>query len=139
MTKVAEIVREALEHLTVIDGHATPSAEDMAKGIEALNRMMRRWEANLLALGWSDVTGPDDDLPVPPEAEEAIGFNLAMRLRPRYGVPLGDLGDLPRTARDAYATLLRDQEVATPIQPIVEVPTPDWWGADRFRSSAWDY
>lgn len=138
MTKVAEIVRDALEYLTVLDAQATPTAEDMAAGVRQLNMMMRRWEANLLALGWSDVTGPDDDLPVPPEAEEAVGYNLALRLRSRYGIPLADIADVVQMANDGYARLLRDQEVATPIQPILDAPEPDYRGADRFRSTAWD-
>jgi hypothetical protein len=139
MTKVADIVKAALQELTVVDEQETPTAEAMRTAIGWLNRMMPRWEANLLALGWSPVTGPDDDLPAPAEAEEAIVLNLALKLRRSYGVPLGDVPDLPSDARAAYATLLRDQEVATPIQPILDAPEPDYYGADRFRSSAWDY
>ena len=139
MTKVTDIVTAALQELAVISESETPTAEAMKSGIDWLNRMMRRWEANLLALGWMDVAGPDDELPAPPEAEEAIVFNLALRLRRSYGVPLADIPDLIKDASEAYSRLLRDQEVATPIQPILDAPTPDYWDADRFRSTVWNY
>jgi len=48
--------------------------------------MCNRWEANGLALGWVNVTAPDGTMPSPTEAEEAIAYNLALRLAPEYGV-----------------------------------------------------
>lgn len=137
MSKVGEVVQDALQYLGVLDAAGPVSAEDMQTGIRQLNMMMRRWEANLLSLGWNDVDNPDEDMPVPPEAEEAIGYNLALRLNARFKVPLGEIADVIELARSGYATLLRDQEVATPIQPILDAPWADSWGADYFRSSAW--
>jgi len=85
MTKVSEVVRDALLVMRVIDASGAPDADEARDAVNALNRMMRTWEAEGLALGWSDVEGVDDDLPAPAEAEEAIVYGLALRLRPIFG------------------------------------------------------
>ena len=106
MTKVADIVRDALGHLREIDANEAVEAEDARDAVRALNLMMRRWEANGLALGWKDVAGVDDDLPAPAEAEEAIGYNLALKLRARYGSTLDQ--DVVALANDGLAMLRAD-------------------------------
>lgn len=84
MSTVAQLVRDALMHLGVIDAVQPIKPQDSADAIRALNMMVRRWEADGLALGWVDVESPSNTLPGPPEAEEAIGYNLALRLQARF-------------------------------------------------------
>lgn len=109
MTDVARIVTDALVLLRVVDPREAPEAEDMKAGIRALNLMMRVWEIDGPALGWSDVANPGDTLPAPPEAEQAITDNLALMLRPRYGSELE--ADLVARAASGYSTL-KAREVA---------------------------
>lgn len=106
MSTVADIVRTALLHLRVQPARQPVKAQDMADGIAALNAMMIRWEADGVALGWHAVSNPSEDLPVPVEAEEAVGYNLALRLRARYGVDIDP--DVVKFAEDGLAALLRD-------------------------------
>ncbi|MFK3647912.1 packaged DNA stabilization gp4 family protein [Lysobacter enzymogenes] len=106
MSTVAEVIRDALSHLRVQDPRQALKPEHARDGIRALNLMMRRWEADGLSLGWSDVAEPTDEMPVPPEAIEAIGFNLACKMRPRFGIPLDP--DLKQEAEDGYSALLTD-------------------------------
>jgi hypothetical protein len=106
MTTVAAIVRDALGHLRVLDANEAVEAEDARDAVRALNLMMRRWEASGLALGWNDVTSVADTLPAPPEAEEAIGYNLALKLRARYGATLDQ--DTVALANDGLAALRAD-------------------------------
>lgn len=82
-----DVVRDALKHLKVLAASETPAAADMADGLRALNLMVRAWEADGIALGWTDVTSPAAALPQP-EYEEALGYLLAVRLRAKYGVQL---------------------------------------------------
>ncbi|KRG69126.1 packaged DNA stabilization gp4 family protein [Pseudoxanthomonas dokdonensis] len=103
MTAVADIVRDALQILGVVDPNEAPEAEDEATAIRALNLMCRAWEVQGMTLGWQDVSGPGEELPAPPEAEEAIAYNLALRLRPRYGTELS--ADIVQQANDGLATL----------------------------------
>lgn len=110
---VTELVARALRLLRVIDPNQAVKPHDMATALVALNAMARRWEANGVALGWTPVSNPSDTVPVPPEAEEAIAYGLAMTLRPEYGVPIEP--DVVAVARQSYTLLQRDQIVANPI------------------------
>lgn len=120
MSTVQDIVSRALRILRVTDVNAAPKAADMKTGIVALNSLMRRWEANGLALGWSDVANPAEDLPAPPEAEEAITFNLAMRLRTEYGTALEP--DVVRYADESLAALRRDRLASSPLRLRARTP-----------------
>lgn len=113
MAQVQDIVRDALGHLRVIDANAPVKPIDMRDAIRALNLMVRRWEADGLALGWSDVSEPTDVLPLPPEAEEAVGYNLALRLRARYGVQIDP--DIVALASAGLSALQRDRIVEMPL------------------------
>jgi hypothetical protein len=106
MTTVASIVRDALLHLRVQDAAEAVDAQAMQDAIRALNTMMARWEADGVSLGWTDVSAPTDTLPAPPEAEEAISYNLALRLRARYGVAVEP--DVIQMATDGLAALRAD-------------------------------
>lgn len=120
MSKVADILRDALGHLRVLDANEAVEAEDAAEGIRALNLMMRRWEANGIALGWADVSSPDDTLPVPAEAEEAIGYNLALRLRARYGAQIDE--DLIAAASAGKSALMADVAMADGFRIGYDLP-----------------
>lgn len=106
MTQVSAIVRDALLHLRVQDAAEAVDAQAMQDGIRALNAMLQRWEADGVSLGWTDVAAPTDTLPAPTEAEEAISYNLAVRLRARYGVALD--ADVIQMATDGLAALRAD-------------------------------
>lgn len=84
MTDTETLVRDALQHLGVVAAEQPIQAVDMADGIRALNLMMRALEAEGMTFGWSDVDSPSAVLPLPPEAEEAIGYLLAIRLQSRF-------------------------------------------------------
>lgn len=114
MTKVATAVARSLRLLGILDPSEAPEAEDMGTALSALNAMMVRWEANGLAVGWSLVESPSEDLPVPPEAEDAVIYNLAMRLAPEYGVQLRP--DVVALAQDGLRALQRDRLVSNPLE-----------------------
>lgn len=88
MTQAISIIRDALQHLRVVDAGGALDANDTADALRALNQMMRTLEVDGISLGWQDVTASQNDMPTPPEADEAIGYGLAARLAPRFGVQL---------------------------------------------------
>lgn len=135
--KTHDLVKRALRLIQVINPTQQVSAADMQTGIEVLNGMVTRLEADGISLGWQNVTAPDDELPLPEEALTPISFLLAIEISPEYGVE--PMTVVAVKASDAMNTLLRDQMVATPIMPILDVPEPDWRGATRWRSTAWDF
>lgn len=101
MSKVVEIVRDALGHLRVVDGDAATDPIDLRDGIRALNLMMRGWEAENLPVGWYEVSIGDEDMPTELAFDEAIGANLAIRLRAKYGATLD--ADVVQMATDGKA------------------------------------
>lgn len=115
MAKVEAIVGRALRMIRVVDPREPVQAVDMQTGITALNAMLRRWEANGLSLGWSDVEAPDEDMPSPPEADEAIAANLAFSLAPEYGENVDPM--VLAMARRGLQDLRCDVKTASPLQP----------------------
>lgn len=106
MAQVQTIVNRALRLLGMLDANESPEAVDTQTAIEALNALMVRWEADGVSLGWSAVASGSDTLPAPPEAEMPIAYNLAVVLRPEYGVALAP--DVIALARDGLSRLLAD-------------------------------
>lgn len=104
-----DLIRRSLLLIRVIGSNEAPDDDDAKDALMALNTMMRRWEANGIAMGWNDVADVNEELPAPPEAEEAIAYNLALRLCPLFGKePTMDLRGVARSGleavrRDAYA------------------------------------
>lgn len=111
--KVIELVSRSLRVMSVIDRDETPEAKQAQDAIIALNGMMRRWEANGIPLGWSSVETGDEDIHAPDEALDAITYNLAVALRPEYGIELG--ADVYALATENLNALRRDVLVANPL------------------------
>jgi hypothetical protein len=134
MTKVAEIIVGALGLLRVIDPNEAPEAEDAEGAIASLNRMMARWEANGYSVGWSPVSNPDDDMPTPVETDEAIMYNLAVRLRPFYGVAVDP--DVFNEARRLKSDVLADVFSSSPMS--MEPGLPGFRCRYNIRSDGYD-
>lgn len=107
------LIARSLRLLRVIDPNEAPEAEDAQTALEALNQMLRRWEADGIALGWNGVADVTDELTIPDEAIEAVTYNLAVKLRPEYGVSLD--ADVSSEAIQGLNKLRRDVQNATPL------------------------
>ncbi len=116
--KLKRLVARSLRLIGVVDATEAPEAEDYVTALEALNAMLRRWEANGIALGWNDVDDTTEDVPAPPEALEAIIFNLAMTLGAEYGIEIRP--DVAANAAKGLNELRRDVLVANPL--VIERP-----------------
>ena len=88
MTLIAQIVQDTLLELRIIASNEAPDDDDARDCVRSLNTMMREWEVDGVALGWSDVADVTSELPVPPEAEGAITYNLAVRMAAQFGKEL---------------------------------------------------
>lgn len=120
MTTVSAITSRALRLINTLDSNESPEAEDSETAIMALNGMCRRWEANGMAIGWNDVANPSDELPSPPECDDAIAYNLALRLAPEYQQQPS--AAIIQFAADGLRELRRDRLVATPIYQCNDAP-----------------
>jgi hypothetical protein len=125
MTTATQLISRSLRLLSVLDPNTPASSVDIETGITALNSMLSRWEANGLAVGWASVTLGTDTVPLPAEAEEAVVYQLALRLRPEYGAAL-DPDEIVR-AREALAELRRDRLVFAPLKGVSDLPSGGHW------------
>lgn len=127
--KVSRVINRALRIIKVLDAGESATGEDAAGAIEALNAMLTRWEANGLSMGWTNVSLPSDDLPVPDEAEEAIAYNLALRIAPEYGIVPGR--DVQSMADRFLMDVRRDRMVTNPLRQVADSPLPSIRGSYR--------
>lgn len=121
MAKVLAVITRSLRLLKAIDAASAAPAIDVQTGLEALNAMLTRWEANGLALGWANATLTDADMPTPDEAEEAIAYNLAVTLGPEYPEP-SSWGEIKERARQGLAELRRDRLTEMPLRLASDLP-----------------
>lgn len=88
-----------------VKGQAS-AADDVADALIALNTMLRRWEAKGIGMGWTELSGASLNISIPTEAEEAVAYNLAIRLAPEYGRSVSQ--EVATIADDGYRALLND-------------------------------
>lgn len=122
MTTVSDFVKDTLGLLGVVDVRQPVPPESMSQAIRFLNRVCGRLEANTLSLGWADVENPSDTLPLRPEAELGVMYLLAVVLAPQYQVAVSR--EVVAGGEQFLTDLRRDQVVATPLQPLLDLPTP---------------
>lgn len=128
MTQVSSIVTAALRKLRIVDATETPEPAQMMQAIDAMNRMVMRWQANGTQLGFSPAAMPDEPISIPIEAESAVIYSLALEIGMEYGVQ-PDVATV-NLARGYVADLVRDQFVSTPPRTRgSSSPMPDaTWG-----------
>lgn len=135
MATVAKVVGRALRLIQVIDARQPVKASDMETAIEALNAMIRRWEADGISLGWMPNDNPSDEVLVPDEAVQAVAANLAVVLAPEYGAAVSAV--VAQMAASGMNDLMRDQAVATPIRPILSAPEASSYRSNTLNGSSW--
>jgi len=126
MASVLSVLGRSLRLIGAVDVQETLHAEDSVTALSALNAMCRRWEANGLAIGWVTVD-LSDDMPSPDEAEEAIVYNLAVRLGPEYGLP-SSFGVITTLAQQFLTDLRRDRLAEAPLTLCNDLPLAESYG-----------
>ena len=121
--KVDALIKRSLRLIRVIDVKQSLKAVDFQTGLEALNGMATRWEADGVSIGWSNVENPSDDVPAQDEVLDALAYNLAVRLRPEYGVELDP--DVMTTAAILLASVYRDVLNSNPVMNESTGPMPN--------------
>lgn len=130
--QVSEFIARALRLIRVIDPNQPIKPRDMETAMSALNSMMALWESYPLALGWSDVSNPSDDVPLEPNAIEPAIYNLAVRLSSEYGQAIDAV--IARYAEEGLAVLRRQYAASNPLALEIDVPCGNarhgfirWW------------
>lgn len=80
-----ELITGSLRKLNVINEIQTPSAEQGAKCLEALNDMMEQWEEDSITLQYFTQSTLSDTFPCPAYANVGIRAALAIRVAGDFG------------------------------------------------------
>lgn len=99
MTTARVVVTRSLKLLRVIAAEETPTASQMADGLDSLNDLLHSLKSHNADIDHQDLTA-DDDLPVPPEHIRPIKYLLASEMAPEYGTQL-----TPEVAVEAKAAM----------------------------------
>ena len=109
-----KLIHRALRMLKVQDIDEDLSPRYAEVGLEVLNAMLARFEADELRLGFS-VVSLDQTMPIPDEAVEPVVSNLAIKLYPEFGGAMTP--DLQKMAMDGMTALNRDAFIVNPVDP----------------------
>ena len=84
---VGEVIGSALQEILVQASEAPIDAADAQTAIKYLNRLMTRWDAQGLSLGYSIVSSLSDYVTIPDGAIDGVVKNLAISLHSQYSSP----------------------------------------------------
>jgi len=84
METAADIIKDALGEIIVLGAEAPIEAADAQGGIRYLNRMMAAFDADGIALGYTEVSDLADDITIPAGASDGAVSQLAVRLWDQY-------------------------------------------------------
>lgn len=104
MTKVAEVITDALEEILVQSAEQDIQQSDANSAIRALNDMMLAWAVDGIDLGYTVVSDLADDVTVALGAIRGIKANLAIELANRFEVQPSP--SLEKRARDGKITCI---------------------------------
>jgi len=117
-TTARTVVKAALRMLRAIDVTEEPEADDLATGIENMNRMIHAWENDGIYIEYEDVEATDN-MPFPNRDIDNIVYLLAARLAPEYGDELTP--EVAVGAREAKATLQAQYGVQPESRPDLSI------------------
>jgi len=106
METAADIIKSALQEILVQASEAPIEADEAQTAIKYLNRMMFRFAADGINLGYTKVSNLGDPITVPDGAIDGIVSNLAVRLFPQFSAPTTQIDPiLMGDAREGLKTL----------------------------------
>ena len=94
------VIVDALQELLIQASEAPIEADEAQTAIRYLNRMMARFDAQGVSLGYTTVSNLGDEVTVPDGAYDGVVKNLALSLAKQYGATPS--ADLVAEARDAF-------------------------------------
>ncbi len=102
MTTASELITAALGQTLTRSADIPLEPDELQDAIFQLNNMMTSWN---LALGYTVVSNPNDEITTPDFAIDAMVQNLAVRIAPGFGGIVD--ADLRQNAREAKRDLLK--------------------------------
>ena len=98
METAQSVIDDTMQEILVSASEQSIEAVDFATALRYMNRMMATFDAEGIALGYTQVTKAADLITIPLGAIEGLIFNLALRLTTTYDIPVA--GTLAINARE---------------------------------------
>jgi hypothetical protein len=100
-----ELITGALRKINVINEIETPSAEQGAKCLEAMNAMLAQWEVDDINLQYYRQANTSDTFPCPEYAEKGVRAALAIAVASDFGATVST--ELAAEFDSGYSTIVR--------------------------------
>lgn len=110
----SSVITDALQQILVQASEASIEADEAQTAIRSLNRMMARWDADGISLGYTEVSNLADEITVPAGAIDGVIYNLAVSLAPQFDAAITPA--LAALASEGFKTIKR---IAVDIPPTM--------------------
>lgn len=118
--KAAEWIKDALLEIGVQAASQSVSPDKFQSGIRYANRLMSSHDN--LGLGYTELSNANDEVTIPPYAEEWAVYALAVRLNTQFG-PNQDIVELKDKERTAYRQMLKHIDIDMSVSYPSILPT----------------
>jgi hypothetical protein len=113
MNTVGDLIKASFYRTGIRDSNQEIEGDDITRGIDILNMLMHRLEADGLQISWVDVTSANDTLYVLDKHKRALVYILGLDLLDEY--QMTPTQGYEQTARECYDTMLRDAYANAPV------------------------
>ena len=105
MATAAKVVERALAQILVRQAEAPLEASEMSDAIDMMNAFFLMLDGGGLALGYTIVTSPSDEVTIPDSALMMAYTNLGLLMAPEFGaIVTPALAEMARTSMNAVRT-----------------------------------
>jgi hypothetical protein len=118
MNTVGDLIKASFYRTGIRDSNMEIEGDDLTRGLDILNMLMHRLEADGLQISWVDATSVDDVLYILDKHKRAMVYILGMDLLVEYQLSPTEL--FAMNASEGYATMLRDAYANAPIMNNVD-------------------
>lgn len=125
--KASEWIRDALQELGVAAAEQPITSDPFQTGVRYANRLMYSFDN--LGLGYTVINSANDEVTIPPYAEEWAVTALAVRMSPQFG-PAQSFMELKANERTAYLQMLKhiDLDISACYPSILPVGSGNYCG-----------
>jgi hypothetical protein len=120
METAQSVIDDTLQEIIVSASEQIVEPVDFSTALRYMNRMMATFDAEGIALGYTQVTKASDAITIPLGAVEGLIFNLALRLTTQYDIPVA--GTLAINARESKNAMRKLSIFIRPTSPPCTLP-----------------
>lgn len=114
MLTCGDLIKQSFYRMGIRDNQSELEAEDINRGLEILNLLMWRLEADGLQITWVEATNPTDPLYILDKHKRGMIYILGVDICAEYQISVTPMN--AALATDAYDSMLRDAYADAPVR-----------------------